>query len=397
MAEKLIIWITDDSALEARWLVLDANGNRIGFPQHGPLESAASLAANRRVTVLLPGERILAADAHVPGSNVRRIMQAAPYALEERLAGDVDALHVTLLSHGSNQHCDFLVVERERFARLLAAIEATGIHVDHAWPDYFGIPVEAGHAHWLILGNRVLGREGWSGFAAPANDAAFLYTHRDSEAPLHLTIVGDQSPPSAMAELEVARIDDADRALMALADGITTLPGSGLLQGAFRRTREGNADLRRWRWPAVAAAAWLALVLGTTGIDAWRLAREYTFLDNAVRELFDQALPGSRLVEGQARFLVEQALGNISTTEEGALTHIADVAHAMQDVPNARLNGFNFRNNQFEMSVTVPDATVLESLRTALAQRAGQSVEVQSANSTRDGLEGRLLIAGGGE
>ncbi|HEX7047503.1 MAG TPA: type II secretion system protein GspL [Gammaproteobacteria bacterium] len=399
MVEKLIIWIGGDAAstsADARWLVLDANGNRVGFPQQGALENIAPLAANRRVTVMLPGERIIAATARVPGKNPKRILQAAPYALEERLAGDVDALHVALLARGDDQHCDFLVVQRDWLAEWLAVFHDAGLRIDQLWPDYLGVPAEPEIAHWLILDGRLLSREGWSGFAAPVEDAGFLYTHRESDAPLRLSIVGDQPPPAALAEQETARIADTDRAFTELAAGIASLPGHGLLQGAFRPRRDEQANWQRWRWPAVAAVTCLALGLAALGLDAWRLQRESAFLERATQNLFEQALPGGRQIPGQERYLIEQALGGASTTDSRALQTIANVAHALQGVENARLNGFNFRNDTFEMSVTVPNATTLESLRDALAERAGQPVEVQSANSTDDGLEGRLLIADGG-
>lgn len=397
MAEKLIIWIADDIGRERRadvhWLVLDANGNRDGFPQSGPVATAATFAANRHIVVMLPGERIVAAAARIPG-NPRRILQAAPYALEDRLAGDVDALHVALLARGEDQQCDFLVVERAWFAECLEALRTAGIRVDEAWPDYLGVPAEPGTVHWLVVGGRVLSHEGWSGFAAAVEDIEFLHARRDSDSPLHITLADDQPLPGPLAELIAARID-RERAFTELARGIAALRGHGLLQGAFRQKRDEQTNWRRWRWPAIAAGVWLALALTSLGLDAWRLEREYALLEQAAQDLFQQALPGSRLVKGEERYLIERALGAASATADSPLGYVADVAGALQNVPNARLNGFNYRENRFEMSVTVPDATTLETLRDALAQRAGQPVDVQSANSTREGLEGRLLLAAG--
>src|SRR5690606_19206970 len=135
----------------------------------------------------------------------------------------------------------------------------------------------------------------------------------------------------------------------------------------------------------------LALALASLGVDAWRLEREQAFLEQATRDLFQQAMPGEqRMVD--PRFQLEQALGS-ADAGTGALDHIGDIAHAMQEASNARLNGFNYRSDYFEMSVTVPDATVLENLRDALSRRPGPPVEVQSPNSTQDRLDGRPLLA----
>jgi len=396
MLEKLIIWITDSDATRARWLVLDAQGNRVGFPQQGTLQESATAAANRRVIILLPGERILSASARVPGNNPRRILQAAPYALEDRLAGDVEDLHVALLARRAEQECDFLVVEREWLAGFLATLDALNVHPHAVWPDYLGVPGEPGFTHWLITENeRLLSRDEWRGFAAPAADAAFLYSHRDDEdQPLQLTVVGDQPPPPALGELETMRLSDSERAFTELAATVAALSGTGLLQGEFRRQRDAGPDWQRWYWPAAAAAAWLLLVVAHFSLETWQLQREHALLEQATRDLFQQALPGSqRMVD--PRFQIEQALGNTGGGRNLLLKHLGDVSNALQEVPKTQLTGFNYRSNYFEFSVTVPDATTLETLRTTLAERAGQTVDVQSANSTRDGLEGRLLLSNG--
>lgn len=399
MLEKLIIWIThtdaDSDAWQARWLVLDAKGNRVGFPQQGALAECATASTQRRVIVMLPGERILSASARVPGNNPRRILQAAPYALEDRLAGDVDELHVALLARHADHDCDFLVVERDWFSELLQTLESAGIHPHAVWPDYLGVPEAPEGTHWLITGSdRLLSRSGWRGFAAPATDAAFLYSHRDEDQPLQLSLVGDHPPPPAMGELETHRYADNERAFTEIAATIAALPGTGLLQGTFRRQREGAPDWQRWKWPGVAAAALLLLLAADFGLETWQLQREHALLENATRELFQQALPGNqRMVD--PRFQIEQALGAATTGQNRLLEYLGQVGNALQEVPNARLNGFNYRNNYLEFSVTVPNATALERVRTALAERAGMPVDVQSANSTPDGLEGRLLLSAG--
>ena len=82
-------------------------------------------------------------------------------------------------------------MERDWFSELLQSLESAGIRPHAVWPDYLGVPEAAEGTHWLITGNdRLLSRSGWHGFAAPATDAAFLYSLRDEDQHLQLSLVG---------------------------------------------------------------------------------------------------------------------------------------------------------------------------------------------------------------
>lgn len=394
MTEKLIIWITNPDALTARWLVLDARGNRIGFPQQGQIDEAAQLAPHRRVVILLPGEHILSASARVPGRNPQRILQAAPYALEEKLAGDVEKLHVALLERHADQQCDFIVTERGWLAGLLERFSDAGLRAHAVWPDYLGVPNADAIEYWLLTGDeRLLGRKRWRGFAAPASDAGLLYAHRAKDEPLQLAVVGDRSPP-ALEELETVRLADNERAFTEMAATAAALPGAGLLQGRFRRRSEHAANWKRWQWTAAAAIAWLMIAATAFGLDLYQLQREHDLLERTSAELFQQALPGARLVRGEERHRIEQALRTGGAVESQLLDYLADVSASLQNVSNAQLNAFNYRNQRMELSVTVPNAQALDRFRSELAQKAQERVDVQSANSTPGGLEGRLLLTG---
>src|SRR5690348_12820463 len=92
MAESLFLQLPRADGT-ARWLLVDALGNRIGFVQKGSLADAAAQAQGRRLTVLAPGEHVTLLFADIPSSSPQKVLQAAPFMLEDRLAEDVDTLH----------------------------------------------------------------------------------------------------------------------------------------------------------------------------------------------------------------------------------------------------------------------------------------------------------------
>src|SRR5688572_13130693 len=93
MAQWLLIRLARDPERDPTWLVADEVG-RVAMPMRtGPLREAAPLAAGRRVCALVPGTDVLVTEADVPVKSGAKLHQVVPYALEEQLAEDIEALH----------------------------------------------------------------------------------------------------------------------------------------------------------------------------------------------------------------------------------------------------------------------------------------------------------------
>src|SRR5690242_18377557 len=83
-----------DAGPMAQWLLVDTHGARLGAVLQGSLQEAAALAPGRRVIVLVPGTEALHVEPVLPPlKGGARLSQIVPYALEDQLASDVDALH----------------------------------------------------------------------------------------------------------------------------------------------------------------------------------------------------------------------------------------------------------------------------------------------------------------
>ena len=97
MAETLVIRLRAAPEAPASWLIVDANGARSGPTRSGAVADAVPLAAGRRVLLLVPGSEVTLAEPELPLRGGARVAQAVPFALEEHLASDVDALHFATL------------------------------------------------------------------------------------------------------------------------------------------------------------------------------------------------------------------------------------------------------------------------------------------------------------
>src|SRR5690349_5743440 len=76
----------------AQWMLVDAQGARLGAALQGTLQEAAGLATGRKVIVLTPGADALQLQPVLPPmKGGAKLNQIVPYALEDQLATDVDA------------------------------------------------------------------------------------------------------------------------------------------------------------------------------------------------------------------------------------------------------------------------------------------------------------------
>ena len=102
MAETLVIRLRAAQEAPASWLIVDANGARSGPARSGPVADALPLAAGRRVLLLVPGSEVALAEPELPLRGGARVAQAVPFALEEHLASDVEALHFAIGSRADS-------------------------------------------------------------------------------------------------------------------------------------------------------------------------------------------------------------------------------------------------------------------------------------------------------
>jgi type II secretion system protein L len=94
MAESLIIQMRDGVA--PQWMVCNDDGHVAVNAMSGELAQALPLAVGRRVAVIVPGTEVLTTEAEAPAKNAAKLAQVIPYALEERVADEIEDLHFAI-------------------------------------------------------------------------------------------------------------------------------------------------------------------------------------------------------------------------------------------------------------------------------------------------------------
>lgn len=405
MSETLVIRLRAAEGAPASWLIVDGNGARSGPVQSGPVADALGAAQGRRVIVLLPGSEITLAEPELPVRGGARIAQAVPFALEEQLATDVEALHFAVGARPAGAAgTPVAVVSRAALERWLAECDAAGIGVGAAFADSAAVPV-AGAGCTLLL------------------DESQLYVHRSNSLPYvldaeplagaldlvlpapgvegevgeHVTFYTGTAEYERNRELiEGLRARTATLQVKLLPDGplpllaVQAVGGAGvnLLQGTFAPRTSLQTRMREWRLPAALAAAVVLVFVGGHAVTWWQQSRAEKALDAQIAEIFAQALPGQPVVDPRAQ--MQGALGS-GGASGSLLPAMSVVAQAIAQAPAARVRSVSFRNNVIELNVTAPTIESLDGIKQGM-NRDGIAAEIQSANPNGGAVDGRLTL-----
>jgi general secretion pathway protein L len=360
--------------------------------ESGTADDLARAADGASICVLLNGSDVRATRASIPARSLRLAQQAAPFAIEDDTAEDVEGLEVVCSEAQADGTRTVLAARRDAVEALIGPLRRAGVRLERLLPDYLALPWESGT--WTVLQDEdaVLARTGPHGG---------FRVERELFVPIARRLVAE-GPPAGIqcygetplpAGIDVTAHPMPVHALTLLA--VHASRGHGLdLLPPEARTRNGAS--RRGLLVAVAlvGAAVVAHVAFTWYAER-ALAREVSRLRTAQEELVRRAFPDlTRIVNAQVQ--AEQAVAQLRTAR-GPQTSFLDALYVIgrplaadgaQPAPS--LEGINYADGVFNLRVRAPDIAMIEHYAAALAPEL--SAEVASVESQASAVVGNLRV-----
>ncbi|MEX0899965.1 MAG: type II secretion system protein GspL [Gammaproteobacteria bacterium] len=392
MSELLIIRLGHDAVAEASWAPADAVGRLLGTTQHGTLSAAAGMARDRRVVALVPAEQLMLTEVSVPGLRGPRLRQAIPFALEDRLATDVDEIHCAIGAMTGDGLHQVAVVEHRVMQAWLDAFREAGLSVAAIVPDCLALPWGGdGEVTVAITPDRVLVRDGEArGFACERALLEPMLAGRANGMPATRVGIVDTTPvPSVLAGTPVTTLHDG---LLAWLAPQAIAPPLDLLQGRYAPRQRRAAALGRWRLPAALAAVWVVLVVGTWLLEYRAVAAEHARLQAEIGEIFSSVIADEPMVD--PRLQIERRLGG-GVADAELLRLLATVADGAAQVDGIEITGLTYRPGQLDVAVAARTVGGLDQLRDRVLAAGRVDAVIDSASSQGDEVEGRLQVRGG--
>lgn len=412
MADWLLLRLPAEDDAPVSWVVADAHGQLLSLPSQDAAGGLHTLATGRKVALLVPAGEVSFFQATLPAGNESRLLQLAPFALEDQLSQDVDALHFAVGARDATSGTvPVAVMERSRLEHCLARATQLQLIPHAVFAESDLAPVLPGHVTMLVSGDQLLLRDDAARpLVLPAADPLLalemLPGTGSNLSQAHLTVFvgpGDWQKYSQVLEPLREKVGsfkvqlNNGGVLAQLAQGVAHGAPLNLLQGELKPRNTARNSWQAWRWVAGLAAVLLVLHVAGSLWQLRQLRRASTELDSAIAQLYTSIFPGQK-VGLEPRRALERRLAAVASgggSQGELMTLLAAVAAAKQNVPMAQLESLTFKPGGLQLKLTAPDASALDLFNQAL-RAGGYKADLKSGSAKGSAYQGLVELSGAG-
>lgn len=363
------------------------------------------------LVVLIPTVQVLLLTAKVPAKQLSRVLQAVPYALEDRLADDVEDLHFALGNNEQGQQ-RVAVMRHADMQALQARLQAAGLQPQWIIPDIFAVPYTEKGWGLLYLGNLALLRTGaQSGFALetatlkqllpllledenqPRPKQIQVFTplnQKNQEALSSVDALGVELTESTLEQssfhLFVDTLQNADKQAQPI----------NLRQGVYLKTQQWGQWWKPWRLTAGLLLVWLGVQIVLQIQEVYSLREERDGLKTQIHNLYKRSFPQARKIINPRLQMQQQletlraAVGN-GQVDKGVLHLLQRLSQPLKSTPNLVLQRLDYRQQRLDLNLQLASLQNLESLKQDLLKQ-DLSVEIRSASSRNNKVEAQVRV-----
>ncbi len=415
MAEFVVIRLGRDNDSMVEWIVADDSGARRSEPFRGALSEAAPLVQGRPVIALIPATEALTTTVNLPARSGAKLNAALPYALEEQVASDVETMHFAAGDKRESGLRPVAAVGRAQLDAWLARLEEVGIVPWKIIPENYGLARIPGTMSVLVDHDCVFFNDGEdSEFViqgANPSDALVaagkLADHTDDEAPPepsgHLIVYCSAADEERLSHDWIALRHELhsvdinllqDGTLPRLAVTVAAGQGVNLLQGRYGPKADYGSWLRPWSRAAILLLTLVIVGFASKGVDYYRLAQEEGVLREQFTQQYLQFNPNASadIVDpmGVVNSL-KRSLGT-GTAPQVFLPSIRELATAMQQNSEAKVEAVSYRAGVVDIRVISPDVETVGNIQKALSASGRFAASIQSTDKVADRINSRIQI-----
>lgn len=362
-----------------------------------PFDEVVALGSGRRVVVFVPGVDVRLTSVTVPARQPAKVLQAAPFVLEDQFAEDVDTLHFAIASRQADGSFPIAVVARAQVDEWLAPFQAAKVRVAALVPDTLALPWQ-NDGPWSVLpdaGQMIVRTGAYSGFSCVPDDFELLLQLAENGVPasLRVLVARDDATDYTTLNRALDLLPGFEQPLEVLIRYWKPSQSIDLLQGAYSQRDDVNRYWLPWKRAGQLAAAALLLGIALNIADSARLKREVAAQQAINEENFRRLFPReTRIINLDAQVTQQLRLLQGGASQTGLFELMQSASSGLAENPGLTLRNIQFREGALFLDLSGSDLQVLEQLRTWFNSHRGAKLDVESADSNENGVQIRLKL-----
>lgn len=375
------------------WAAVDTEGAPAS-PARGSVESLIGACSERDLTLLLDGRSVGTLPVAIPAKSQRQARIAAPYAIEDEVTEELDALYVTCGPAEEDGQRTVGYTRKAELDALLAPLADARIALRGVRPDYLALPWSPGQWSVLLDEDRLLVRTAArQGFVVESELASEVLERKlAARAPERIVQFGEGALPPALQALPSTRQPLATGPWSLFAKAATESAGIDWLPESFPRPR--SARRAAWVWAMGLLALALATHVGFLIAGNARLAARIADLREAQAEVMRGTFPEiTRIVNAEIQASQAVAALRAAGTEE---ISVLELLHGLGLAVEAKAGQFrllnvNYANGVMSVQALAQDIAGLEGLGADATLPV--AIEILSVENRESGVVGNLRVS----
>lgn len=403
----LIIKPTSLEAKKADYALLEQKSEQASFT----LSNWAAIKdhiGNCRVVLLIPSEEVSLHQVALPMANNKQMVKAIPYALEDSLAENIEALHFSFYREHADSDVNVAAINIQRLRQWYdTAQQEWKIRPHIILPDFFALPANETTSSLLVNSERSLYRyNSFLGISCNSDLLPLLL-------PSFMGDTGDTSDTEESASSPTLLLEKPDELELDLPEQLhiekTLLHNSchrsllaalplNLLTGFGQNEQQTLLkNLSKWKAAIILVGLIASLWVISTSMQNYRSQQHLQQLNQAIINVYKDTLPNAT-VDSDYRVnhqIIEEklkALGVAAPTIASPLEPLALITPILKKAKNISLKKLSIDNNQLILAITTDSVTQLERFHETINRNATLQAEIKSQNSSGNKVVATLHI-----
>src|SRR3990167_11435263 len=401
MGQKLVIFLHTEDLAQASAVVLAQDGAVLETIPSTTLAALTSQAECREVIVIIPAEDVLLMATSLPQMNHQRLRKALPYALEERVIGNVDELHFAMGDYLPNGELVVAVVAKQKMQAWIQALREYQIEATCMLPLSLIVPwAEDTWSVAIFAEVAIVKTAAFYGFAcdvANLQTILLLKLQEGTNKPHSIHVFNYTQTsilPLTIGDCVIKEVVyPVEHSLVDLANVAQQHPVSlNLLQGAYQAKRQWRQLKNTWMVSGILIAACVAMVFFSQIISYFILSSRSHKVEQEIATIYHQQFPGAHTVVAAKERMqdkLQKLLGQ--ATGDPLFALLAAVGKGIIQTPQVNLERFDFQHNQITLNVTAVSFDALDTFSRFLKQQ-GLSVKQENATSVDSRAKADLVV-----